>query len=57
MWRKRRSRDPQKLADGEVYRYDYIFDSTHRVMATFVTLPSGQVREFFFRNGIPAGEK
>jgi YD repeat-containing protein len=47
----------QKLADGEVYRYDYIFDSSHRVMATIVTLPSGKAKRFFFQNGIPAGEK
>jgi YD repeat-containing protein len=47
----------QELADGKVYRYDYIFDSTHQVMTTFVTMPSGRVRRFFFHNGIPAGEK
>ena len=47
----------QKLADGEAYRYDYIFDSSHRVMATIVTLPSGQARRFFFKDGIPTGEQ
>lgn len=47
----------QRLADGEVYRYDYIFDSSHKVMATIVTLPSSKVKRFFFKDGIPAGEK
>ena len=47
----------QRLASGELYRYDYIFDSMHRVMATIVTLPSGQARQFSFNNGIPVGEK
>jgi len=47
----------QKLADGEVYHYDYIFDSRHQVIATIVTLPSGKVRRFLFHDGIVAGEK
>lgn len=47
----------QRLSNGEVYRYDYIFDSRHQVIATFVTLPSGQRREFLFKNGILSGEK
>ena len=47
----------QKLANGEVYHYDYIFDSKHQVIATIVTLPSGKVRRFFFHDGIAAAEK
>ncbi|HXM64404.1 MAG TPA: hypothetical protein VN950_26325 [Terriglobales bacterium] len=47
----------QRLANGDVYRYDYIFDSMHHVMETIVTLPSGQTRQFSLTNGIPVGEK
>jgi hypothetical protein len=47
----------QKLADGEVYHYDYIFDSSHKVMATIVTLPSGKIKRFLFHDGIATSEK
>ena len=43
----------QRLANGDVYRYDYLFDSKHSVIETAVTLPSGEVKRFFFHNGIP----
>jgi YD repeat-containing protein len=47
----------QRLANGDAYRYDYLFDKKNNVAETTVTLPSGAVRRFFFRNGIPSVEK
>ena len=47
----------QRLADGEVYRYDYVFDAQHKIIATLVTLPSGKVKRFLFKDGILAGKK
>jgi YD repeat-containing protein len=47
----------QRLASGEAYRYDYLRDSSYKVVATFVTLPSGQVRRFLFKDGRFAGEE
>jgi YD repeat-containing protein len=41
----------QTLADGEVYRYEYQLKGAE-VTRTTVTLPSGDKREFFFRDGI-----
>ena len=40
----------QELADGEVYRYQYELNGSD-VLQTTVTLPSGEKREFFFRDG------
>ena len=42
----------QRLANGESYRYDYLFDKNHNVVETTVTLPSGEVKRFFFRDGV-----
>jgi YD repeat-containing protein len=47
----------QRLANGDVYRYDYLFDTRHNVIQTTVTLPSGEVRPFFFFHGIPYAGK
>jgi YD repeat-containing protein len=47
----------QRLANGDVYRYDYLFDKQHNVAETTVTLPTGQVRRFFFHNGVASAEK
>ena len=43
----------QKLANGDVYRYDYLFDNKHSVIQTTVTLPSREAKSFSFYNGIP----
>jgi YD repeat-containing protein len=43
----------QSLANGDVYRYDYLFDNKHSVIQTTVTLPSGEAKSFSFYNGIP----
>jgi YD repeat-containing protein len=43
----------QKLANGDVYRYDYLFDNKHNVIQTTVSLPSGESKSFSFYNGIP----
>jgi YD repeat-containing protein len=55
---KDRSRvSEQRLADGEVFRYDYIFDAKHDINLTFVTLPDGSKRKFSFKHGIPEEEE
>jgi YD repeat-containing protein len=43
----------QNSANGDVYRYDYLFDNKHSVIQTTVTLPSGEVKSFSFYNEIP----
>jgi YD repeat-containing protein len=40
----------QKLANGDVYRYDYLFDDKRGVIQTTVTLPSGEAKSFSFYN-------
>jgi YD repeat-containing protein len=42
----------QRLANGDVYRYNYLFDNKHRVIQTTVTLPSGEPKNFSFYNGV-----
>ena len=46
----------QKLADGETFRYEYQFKGG-KIAQTTVTLPSGEKKEFFFRDGILIGQK
>jgi YD repeat-containing protein len=41
----------QKLADGRVYEYDYLFDRSYDVVETTVTLPNGTKKKFFFNQG------
>lgn len=43
----------QVFADGEVFRYEYLFDRHWRVLEATVTLPGGRQRRFFFKNEIP----
>lgn len=43
----------QRLANGDVYRYDYLFDKKYSVVETTVTLPSGETKRFSFHDGIP----
>jgi len=43
----------QRLADGEIYRYDYLFDSKYNVTQATVILPTGKTKKFFFENGKP----
>ena len=40
----------QTLADGNVYRYEYVVNGSE-VVQTTVTLPSGEKTALFFRNG------
>jgi YD repeat-containing protein len=47
----------QRLANGDVYRYDYLLDRKYNVVETRVTLPSGEEKRFFFRDGIPVASK
>jgi len=56
-YRDRSRVSAQKLETGEEYRYDYIFDSDHKIIATLVTLPSGQAKRFLFSGGILSNEK
>jgi YD repeat-containing protein len=42
----------QRLANGDVYRYNYLFDKKHIVIQTTVMLPSGETKRFSFYNGI-----
>ena len=52
---KDRSRvSEQRLADGQIIRYDYIFDPKHNIMATIRHMPNGEKKKFFFKQGIPA---
>lgn len=46
----------QRLADGSTYKYEYLLVKND-VVATFVTLPSGEVRRLFFQNGILSGSR
>ena len=41
----------QRLADGETYLYDYLLDSSYNVTEAIVTLPSGEMKKFFFKSG------
>ncbi len=41
----------QRLEDGEVYRYDYLFGKKNEVVETIVKLPDGSEKRFFFENG------
>ena len=41
----------QKLADGRVYEYDYLFDRSYDVVETTVTFPNGTKKRFFFNQG------
>lgn len=47
----------QRTADGQVYRYDYLFGKKHDVVETTVTLPTGETKRYFFQNGIPSSQK
>ena len=47
----------QQLANGDVYRYDYLFDKKYNVVETTVVLPSGEVRHFFVHNGVASGAR
>jgi YD repeat-containing protein len=46
----------QKLADREIYRYDYQLKGRD-VLQTTVTLPSGEKKSFSLRDGILIGQK
>jgi YD repeat-containing protein len=46
----------QTLGDGERYLYDYQFNGPE-VIRTTVSLPSGEKKEFFFRDGILTDQK
>lgn len=43
----------QRLANGEIYYYDYLFDSEYNVTEATVTLPTGEVKKFQFAGGKP----
>jgi YD repeat-containing protein len=41
----------QKLGNGEIYRYDYLFGKKNEIVETIVTLPGGAEKRFFFKSG------
>ena len=43
----------QKMADGQVIRYEYLFKGNHDIVETTVTLPGGKQQRFFFKDGKP----
>ena len=47
----------QRLADGQIYLYDYLFDSSYNVTEAAVTLPTGEKKKFFFAGGKPLRNK
>jgi YD repeat-containing protein len=47
----------QKLANGDVYRYEYFLDKQNQVVESIVTLPDGSKRKFYFKQGMPTGEQ
>ena len=46
----------QKLADGEVIRYDYLFDERFNLIETTVSSQAGK-RGFFFQDGMVTKEE
>lgn len=46
----------QTLGNGEIYRYDYVFKGSE-VVQTTVTLPSGEKKQFSFKDGILIGQR
>lgn len=47
----------QKLGDGEVYRYHYLFNKKNEIVETIVTLPGGAEERSFFMGGVMVREK
>jgi YD repeat-containing protein len=47
----------QKFGDGEVYRYDYLFNKKNEIVETLVTLPGGGEKRFFFQDRVMVREK
>jgi YD repeat-containing protein len=47
----------QELANGQRYLYKYLVDRKYKVVETIVRMPSAKVQHFFFRDGVPAGER
>jgi hypothetical protein len=43
----------QTLADGQVVRYEYLFNGHHNIVETAVTLPNGKQPRFTFRGNPP----
>jgi|SRR5580704_1396823 YD repeat-containing protein len=57
-WYSDRSRvSMQRLGDGEVYRYDYLFGKKNEIVEAIVTLPGGTEKRFFFESGVLVREK
>ena len=47
----------QRLANGQVIRYDYLYNRRHDIVETTVKLPDGKQQRFFFTEGKPAGKR
>ena len=46
----------QKLANGEVVRYEYLYNRRYEIVETTVTLPDGRQQRFFFKEGKPVSK-
>ena len=44
----------QRLADGQIIRYDYLYNRRNEIVETRVTLPNGATQRFLFKEGRPA---
>ena len=46
----------QKLADGQIVRYEYLYNRPHDIIETRVTMPDGSQQRLFFKEGKPTGK-
>lgn len=47
----------QRLANGQIFRYNYLFGPRLDIVETTVTLPNGSQQRFLFREGRPVGKR
>jgi YD repeat-containing protein len=46
----------QKLADGQIVRYEYLYNRPRDIIETRVTMPDGSQQRLFFKEGKPTGK-
>jgi hypothetical protein len=46
----------QKLADGQIVRYEYLYNRPRDIIETRVTMPDGSQQRVFFKEGKPTGK-
>jgi hypothetical protein len=47
----------QELANGQVVRFEYLYNRQNEIVETTVTLPNFTQQHFFFKEGKPAGKR